>query len=106
VPEIEIRTPRPSDGQRGALWLFQRIISSETPERCKATLALLAGGTLCFGFLALVAGVLWQAIGTDEGHVNAELVWAVIGVAAFLAIMATFSYLKAEAKVPMPGGEE
>jgi len=102
---VELKIPTWEEAPKGLLWMFQRIISAKTPERCKATLALLAGGTLCVGFLLLIAAVWYQAICTKAGRVDEGLVWALTGVSAFLAIMATFSYLKTEAQLPLDGGK-
>ena len=95
MPEV-VLTPLEALPEKGAFWLFHRAIDAKSPESARALLALLAGVTLCAGFLALDAAVVWQAVFSAKEEVNGELVAALLGVATLLTIMATFSYLKPE----------
>ena len=60
---------------------LQRVISADSPERASALLAVIAGSTLCLGYMTLLIALVY----------GKELLTAFITVNAALVSLATFS---------------
>lgn len=75
--------------------LFQRLVRTDYPESTKRALALLAGVTLCICTFGLTLAVEYQAA-HGEGKVDAQLVFALLGVGAWTAALAGVAYRKPE----------
>lgn len=79
----------------GLTGLFQKLIRKDQPESTKRALAILAGVTLCLCTFGLTLAVEYQAAHA-EGHVDGQLVLALLGVGAWTAALAGVAYRKQE----------
>lgn len=98
-------TPGPTTQFQGLqINFFRAITRTDCPENAERTLALWAGGTLCFGLAVLILAVWWQALMNPGGKVDGTLVAAMGVLSSSVAVLAGYIHRTAGPTSTAPQG--